>query len=88
MILYINSDHLIEYLSSVRNNRDINKSLYMDSALMKVQSLLERDIQNPLIFDYIKIEGCGDCRWKKRQQKCSCCRRNRYIKDCYEEEIT
>lgn len=88
MILYVNSRHLTEYLSNVRNNRDINTSPYMDSALMKVQSLLERDIQNPIIFDYIKIGGCDDCKWKNRKQKCTCCRRNRYIKDCYEMKIT
>lgn len=29
--------------------------------------------------------GCDGCRWSgSRHQKCSCCRRNRYLKDCYE----
>lgn len=32
------------------------------------------------------VVQCGECRWKgRRHQKCSCCRRNRYLKDCYEE---
>lgn len=29
--------------------------------------------------------GCAGCRWKDRRQKCSCCRRNACLKDCYEE---
>lgn len=29
---------------------------------------------------------CDGCRWKtKRPQRCSCCHRNRYLKDGYEE---
>lgn len=28
---------------------------------------------------------CTGCRWKDRPQKCSCCRRNQNLKDCYEE---
>lgn len=36
--------------------------------------------------DAIEIGNCDGCRWKEigRRQKCSCCRRNRYLKDCYE----
>lgn len=29
--------------------------------------------------------SCEGCRWRERHQKCSCCRRNKYLKDCYEE---
>lgn len=29
-------------------------------------------------------ECCNGCRWKGRHQKCSCCRRNANLKDCYE----
>lgn len=29
-------------------------------------------------------ECCNGCRWKSRHQKCSCCRRNADLKDCYE----
>lgn len=32
-----------------------------------------------------KMESCERCKWQGRHQKCSCCRRNRYLKDCYEE---
>lgn len=31
---------------------------------------------------------CSGCRWKGvRHQKCSCCRRNLYLKDNYEEKV-
>ena len=34
------------------------------------------------------IGGCESCIYSngRRPQKCSCCRRNRYLKDCYEED--
>ena len=31
-------------------------------------------------------EYCNGCRWKGRHQKCSCCRRNANLKDCYEAD--
>ena len=32
------------------------------------------------------IGACAGCEWanRKRPQKCSCCKRNPFIKDCYE----
>ena len=30
-------------------------------------------------------KDCTGCRWKDRPQKCSCCRRNQNLKDCYKE---
>ena len=35
----------------------------------------------------ILTESCEGCAYsnRKRPQKCSCCRRNIYLKDCYEE---
>lgn len=37
--------------------------------------------------EYTKMrEGCQNCRWKERHQKCSCCKRNKSIKDNYEKE--
>lgn len=34
------------------------------------------------------VPWCGDCRYNngRRVAKCSCCRRNLYIKDCYEPD--
>lgn len=34
----------------------------------------------------IQLEYCGKCRWKNRPQKCACCRRNRNMRDLYEED--
>ena len=36
--------------------------------------------------DAVKIGSCEGCYWKEigRHQKCACCRRNRYLKDCYQ----
>ena len=83
---YVNFDDLIEYLRALRMNRSINVSPYMDNALLNIQQLLELDVYNPPIFDYIEIGGCEDCLWRNRHQKCACCRRNRKLKDCYKEK--
>ena len=40
--------------------------------------------QNALREQEERSKGCDGCRWKDRHQKCSCCRRNRDMKDCYE----
>lgn len=39
--------------------------------------------------DAVEVGSCDGCHWKEigRQQKCSCCRRNRYLKDCYEAKM-
>ena len=86
MALYLKTQDLIDYFGALRTNRKINISPYMDNALLNIQQLLEIDQYNPCIFDCIEIGSCENCKWKGRHQKCSCCRRNRYIKDCYETE--
>lgn len=84
--LYVNLPHIIEWLRAVRKNRSVNTSPYIDSALLNMQQLLEIDAANPIIADSFPIGGCDTCKWSGRVQKCSCCRRNRYIKDCWEEK--
>lgn len=39
--------------------------------------------------DAIVAGSCDGCIYsnRKRPQKCSCCRRNRYLKDCYKEGV-
>lgn len=32
-----------------------------------------------------QLTFCEHCRWNGRKQKCACCRRNRHMKDNYEE---
>ena len=36
--------------------------------------------------DAVEVGSCDGCHWKEieRQQRCSCCRRNRHLKDNYE----
>ena len=38
--------------------------------------------------DVVAVGSCDGCFYsnRKRPQKCSCCRRNKDLKDCYEEE--
>ena len=48
--------------------------------------LTDAGVLLPCPFHYIEVGGCDDCRWRNRPQKCSCCRRNLHIKDCYERE--
>ena len=86
MALYLKVPDLIDYFKKLRMNREVNISPYMDNALLNIQQLLEYHQHNPCIFDYVEIGNCKNCKWMGRHQKCSCCRRNRYIKDCYEEE--
>lgn len=42
-------------------------------------------IENAPAVDAVEVGSCEGCYWKEigRQQKCSCCRRNRYMKDNY-----
>lgn len=81
--LYINMTHLLEWLREERNNHCI--SLDIKPALLYVQQTLESQKYSPFFADYIEIGGCDACAWKNRKQKCSCCRRNRNLKDCFEE---
>ena len=53
MGLYVNFDHMIEWLRKARMNQRI--SPYMDNALLNIQQMLELDVYNPCIFDYLEI---------------------------------
>ena len=83
-MLYINLTDLIDWLRETRKNQRI--SPYMDTALLNIQQTLQSQMYSTFFADYIQIGGCDTCRWKKRHQKCSCCRRNRHLKDCHEED--
>lgn len=84
MSKYVNFDHIIQFLSEARRGTRINNSPYMDNALLNLQQILQSDIHNPCLFETVEIGDCYNCRWRKRPQKCACCRRNLHIKDCYE----
>lgn len=51
-----------------------------------VQMLRESYPSCLLMWDSFSVGGCETCRWRNRRQKCSCCRRNRNLKDCWEED--
>ena len=88
MSVYVNLDHVLEYMDAVRANINVNINPYIDNVLLNVRQMLAIDIpHNPLISDSIDIGGCDNCIYSNRlrPQKCSCCRRNRHLKDCYEE---
>ena len=86
-VSYTNIEQLIDCLRQIRMNRKTNDSPYMDNALLNLIQLLEANFipNNPLLADSVLIGGCGSCKNKRKHQKCSCCRRNRYLKDNYEE---
>lgn len=51
----------------------------------RIRAMSDEELAD-FIDRYVEIGNCEKCKWKGRHQKCSCCRRNRYIKDCYETE--
>lgn len=83
---YVKVDDLLEYLDHLRKNRQINDSPDKDQYLLTLRQLVALDSWNPILFDSVEIGGCEKCRWRERHQKCTCCRRNRHMKDCFEEE--
>lgn len=48
--------------------------------------VFSRDIHQLPAVDAVEAGSCEGCIYshRKRPQKCSCCRRNRDLKDCYE----
>lgn len=83
---YVKVDDLLEYLDHLRKNRQITDSPYKDQCLLNLRQLVDLNSWNPILFDFVEIGGCEKCRWRERHQKCACCRRNRHMKDCFEEE--
>lgn len=86
MAKYVKVDNLLEYLDHLRKNRQINDSPDKDKYLLTLRQLVALDSWNPILFDFVEIGDCEKCRWRERYQKCACCRRNRHMKDCFEEE--
>ena len=59
---------------------------YRDTFESGVRRVLKEIADAPSV-DAVLVVRCGLCKWKgKRHQKCSCCIRNRRMKDCYEVE--
>lgn len=84
--IYINADHLEAYLVALRKNRGVNTSPDTDRVLLSITTDIMR-FPHPFMFDWFTVGECRDCKWfANRTQKCTCCRRNRTIKDCYEQK--
>ena len=65
---------------AIRAHRDLASHTYdfvHDACIVAISAIQEREERQ---------KGCDGCRWKGRHQKCSCCARNRYLKDCFEQE--
>lgn len=79
MAEYIEKETLLEVVNNLRLGRHLNK----DAAL----NLMERAINNLPAADVIEVGSCDGCHWKGmgRFQKCTYCRRNRNLKDRFEE---
>jgi hypothetical protein len=53
-----------------------------------VEEVLHELIEKACAVDAVEVGNCDGCYWKTigRRQKCSCCRRNRDMKDCYRRD--
>lgn len=89
MPYYINADHVADYFAALRRNlpHDSKDFLTRDSMLLAMEQLIRFAAGSPsLSWDSVKIGECDGCKWRDRHQKCACCRRNRGLKENYEEE--
>lgn len=63
-----------------------------DGTLYEASAYAQRELPAWLRWAYEEEEEkvqkafCDKCRWRTRYQKCTCCRRNRNMRDNYEEE--
>lgn len=77
------------YYSILWYDRELKISFigYSSFNLGLVKRDLDRffEIERGIPYEVIPIPGCGACKHKGKAAKCSCCRRNLHIKDCYEE---
>lgn len=89
MPLYINAEQAADFFAKLRRKlpKDSKDFFTRDEMLLNVEQLLRMKYPETMfVWDALQISECDGCKWKgKRHQKCSCCRRNRYIKDNYEE---
>lgn len=90
MPLYINAEQAADFFAARRKNlpHDVADFQTRDELLLNVEQLLRTEYPKTMfVWDALKISECDGCKWNgKRHQKCSCCRRNRNMKDNYKEE--
>lgn len=78
---YIHAGNLTAYLDmALIENKSSPTTGY---ALLKLHRIIN---EHPDYFGCITLGECDGCRWNGRNQKCSCCRRNPSLKDCFEVE--
>lgn len=88
MPLYINAEQAADFFAKLRREipKDSKDFFTRDEMLLNVEQLL-RDTNILAPRDSVLMSKCDGCKWNgKRHQKCSCCRRNRNMKDNYKEE--
>lgn len=87
---YVNMIDFLDFLTNKRESADDGwLGMYQKIALLDLsRELIQMKPDHFAPMDTIPFVGeCNGCKWKwARQQKCSCCRRNRGLKDCYELE--
>lgn len=73
---------LLKELATHFNKMIDGKTLYHP-----YMALAMRDVRAAPAVDAVEVGSCDGCAYshRKRPQKCSCCRRNPDMKDCYEE---
>lgn len=78
----IDADELELFLKTARQGLCLDKTLRdmptRDEMLLNFQQYVH-------LQKTIATETCAGCRWRGRHQKCSCCRRNRSMRDLWEE---
>lgn len=90
MPLYINAEQAADFFAKLRRElpKDSKDFFTRDEMLLNVEQLLRMEYPKTMfVWDALQISECDGCKWNgKRYQKCSCCRRNRNMKDNYKEE--
>lgn len=88
MPLYINNaEQAARYFASLRKKlpHDARDFMTRDSLLLSVELALRSDYSQLAFWDAIQIGDCAGCVGQEVPQNCSCCRRNRHLKDNYKE---
>lgn len=87
---YVNMTDFLNFLTERRESADdAMMEIYRKMVLLELsRDLIQMQPDHFAPMDTIPFVGeCNGCKWKwVRPQKCSCCRRNRNLKDCYELE--
>lgn len=93
----IDAESLIVCLNAIREQfpayvSSESECIAGDKAIFQVIEIVEDVMAGEFprygcAIDAAQIGDCDGCKWKqKRHQKCSCCRRNRHLKDNFEED--